>query len=96
MEEKNLIQKLSEFYKIFSDPTRIKIIEYLLDGKRCVSEIADKLEISQSAVSHQLKTLRQSNLVKTEKNGQLVYYELTDDHIRKIFECGLEHIKERV
>ena len=82
--------------KIVSDTTRLRIIEYLFDGKKCVNEISDNLKVSQSAISHQLKSLRQSDLVKTEKIGKLVYYELKDDHIKKIFESGLEHIKERL
>ena len=96
MESITVIQELSDFYKIFSDYTRLRILEYLFTGKRCVNEISEELNISQSAVSHQLKTLRQSNLVKTDKIGQMVYYELSDDHIKKIFACGIEHIKERL
>lgn len=96
MKEIDMIQKLSDFYKIFSDTTRLRIIDYLFDGKKCVNEISDALKVSQSAISHQLKSLRQSDLVKTEKIGKLVYYELKDDHIKKIFESGLEHIKERL
>lgn len=96
MEEIDVIQKLGDFYKIFSDTTRLRIIEYLFGGKKCVNEIADKLKVSQSAISHQLKSLRQCDLVKTEKIGQLVYYELKDEHIKKIFEYGLEHVKEQL
>ena len=96
MKEIDMMQKLSDFYKIFSDTTRLRIIEYLFDGKKCVNEISDNLKVSQSAISHQLKSLRQSDLVKTEKIGKLVYYELKDDHIKNIFESGLEHIKERL
>lgn len=91
-----MMQELSEFYKIFSDTTRLRIIEYLLQGKKCVYEIVEELGVTQSAVSHQLKTLRQGNFVKTEKVGQQVYYELSDHHIREIFACGLEHIKEKL
>lgn len=94
MESKELLTDLGEFFKIFADPTRIRILELLTEGKYCVSEISDKLEVSQSAVSHQLQMLRYFNVVKTEKIGQAVRYNLADDHIRIILKYGLEHIKE--
>ncbi len=95
MEDKKILNTLSDFYKIFADSTRLRILDYLLEGEKCVSEISDKLEISQSATSHQLKTLRNSNLVKAQKEGQTVKYSITDDHIKIILQYGLEHIKEK-
>ncbi len=94
MESKELLTKLGDFFKIFADPTRIRILELLMDQEKCVSEISNILNVSQSAISHQLKMLRMSNVVSTEKNGQTVTYRLADDHIRIIIKYGLEHIKE--
>lgn len=91
---KELLVGLSEFYKIFGDPTRLRILDILINKPLCVNEISDALDISQSAVSHQLKNLRSSNLVKTEKVGKNVYYAISDDHIKIILKYGLEHISE--
>lgn len=94
MESKELLTKLGDFFKIFADPTRIRILELLMEEDKCVSEISETLGVSQSAISHQLKILRMANVVSTEKNGQTVTYRLADNHIRIIIEFGLEHIKE--
>ncbi len=91
---KELLFGLSEFYKIFGDQTRLRILDLLLNKPLCVNEISEKLDVSQSAISHQLKILRLSNLVKTEKNGKKVYYSISDDHIKIILKYGLEHISE--
>ena len=91
---KELLYGLSEFYKIFGDQTRLRILDVLINKPLCVNEISDILDISQSAVSHQLKNLRSSNLVKTEKVGKNVYYSIADDHIKIILKYGLEHISE--
>ena len=85
---------LSELFKIFSDSTRIKIINILLDDELCVNDIADKINATQSAVSHQLRILKGSKLVKYHKKGNLIYYSLSDDHVEKIFKMGCEHINE--
>lgn len=87
--------QLSEFYKIFADGTRLRILDVLLTGEKYVNEISEELNISQSAVSHQLKTLRDSTLVTCEKVGQSVRYKIADDHIRIILEYGCEHIREK-
>lgn len=87
-------EKLSVLFKIFGDQTRIKMIDLLSKKELCVSEIVDLLEMEQSAISHQLKVLRDHNLVRTKQVGKQIYYALSDDHIMKIFEMGLEHIKE--
>ena len=88
------ISKLSEFYKVFGDTTRLNILNTLLNGKQCVSEICKHLQMSQSAISHQLKILRLYDLVKCEKKGQLVFYSITDNHIKGILEYGFDHIGE--
>ena len=96
MHSKELLTGLSEFFKIFGDPTRLRILYLLLNGEKCVKEISENLNVSQSAVSHQLKTLRSSNLVKTNKIGQTVNYSITDEHIEIILKYGIEHIKEKI
>ena len=94
LHSKELLYGLSEFYKIFGDQTRLRILDVLINKPLCVNEISDILDISQSAVSHQLKNLRSSNLFKTEKVGKNVYYSIADDHIKIILKYGLEHISE--
>lgn len=86
---------LAEFFKIFSDETRLKILDTLLKGDKYVSDIVDEVSMSPSCVSHQLKNLRALNLVKCEKSGQNVKYSISDEHIRIILEYGIEHINER-
>ena len=94
MEKKELLIELGEFFKIFADPTRIRILSLLAEGEKYVGEISETLKISQSAISHQLKMLRLANVVSTKKEGQIVTYQLADHHINIILEYGLEHIKE--
>ena len=86
---------LSEFFKVFSDETRLKILDSLLDGEKCVCEIAKEINATPSAISHQLRTLRALNLVKTNKTGQNVKYKISDEHIKIILEYGIEHINEK-
>lgn len=94
--EKNIefLKKLSGFYKVFGDTTRLTILYTLLNEKMCVGDICEKLKMSQSAVSHQLKILRLYDLVKYEKNGQQVFYSITDNHIKGILEYGFDHMGE--
>jgi ArsR family transcriptional regulator len=87
-------QLLSEFFKLYSDQTRIRIIELLSCDEVCVHDIASVLDMSQSSISHQLKTLRQHRIVKTRKEGKHIFYSLNDDHIMQIFKNGLDHINE--
>lgn len=96
LHSENLLSGLSEFFKIFGDTTRLRILDVLLNGEKCVNEISDILDVSQSAVSHQLKNLRSSNLVKANKIGKSVKYSISDDHIKIILKYGLEHIMEEV
>ena len=86
---------LSDFYKIFGDTTRIKILYAIDKQDLCVCDIASILNMTVSAVSHPLKQLRDSNLVKTRREGKSIYYSLSDDHVRQIIDCGLEHIMEK-
>ncbi len=88
---------LAEFFKTFADETRLKIINILdSTGKMCVCDIAVALNVTKSAISHQLSSLKKLNLVRAQKMGKEVYYTLSDDHIKKIYEMGVEHIKEAV
>lgn len=96
LHSKDLLVGLSEFFKIFGDATRLRILDVLLNGEKCVNEISKTLNVSQSAISHQLKNLRTSNLVKTKKLGKIVKYSIADNHIKIILEYGLEHIMEEV
>lgn len=85
---------IAELFRIFGDSTRVKIIYTLLDGEMCVGEIANRVSATQSAVSHQLRILKDSKLVKYRKNGKEIYYFLADDHVEKIFTMGCEHVDE--
>ena len=85
---------LAELFKIFGDANRIKILFGLSQGEMCVCDIVNLLGVTQSAVSHQIRILKQSRLVKARKQGKSVYYSLDDNHIRQIFNCGLCHIEE--
>ncbi len=90
----DVIIDVSELFKIFGDSTRIKIINVLIDDELSVGEITNLVGISQSAVSHQLRILKSAKLVKYRKDGNVIYYSLDDEHIKKIFELGCEHINE--
>lgn len=92
--DEDAIYSLAEFFKMFGDPTRAKILECLQIRDLYVGEIADILEMSISAVSHQLRVLRSAKLVKGTKEGKEVKYSLDDDHITKILEYGLAHVNE--
>ncbi len=85
---------LADLFKIFGDSSRIKIMYAISENELCVQEIAGIVEMTQSAVSHQLRVLKNSRLVKSRKNGKEVYYSLDDDHVSSIFSKGLEHIRE--
>jgi ArsR family transcriptional regulator len=85
---------LADFFKMFSDSTRIRIIVALLNSEMCVCDIAFLLNMTKSAISHQLRMLRQTKLVKFRKKGKIVYYSLDNEHIENIVEIGLSHINE--
>lgn len=88
------LDTLSLFFKTFADPTRIKILMALAQQEMCVCDIAAFLQISESAVSHQLRFLRNTELVKNRREGTVLYYRLVDDHVSQILHKGLEHIRE--
>lgn len=92
--KEELLYELAELFKIFGDSSRIRILSLLQLEKLCVNEISQLLNLSPSAVSHQLRILRQARLVRYQKIGKEVFYSLDDDHIEKIFNQGLEHIQE--
>ena len=85
---------LAELFKVFGDSTRIRILFALFDREICVNDLADQLEMTQSAVSHQLKILKQSKLVASRREGKSIFYFLADDHVRTIIDQGREHIEE--
>ncbi len=88
------VQDLAEFFRVFGDPTRIKILSLLSEKALCVHSISGALDMQQTAISHQLKILRQSRLVRYRKEGRHVFYSLCDNHIKEIISTGLEHIRE--
>lgn len=94
MKDEQIIIDVADFFKVFSDSTRVKILYALLESELCVCDIAAIISSSQSAVSHQLRILKQSKLVKYKKVGKVVYYSLDDDHIKDILEKGFDHIEE--
>ena len=85
-------EKIADLFKGFADPTRVKILFLLLDGERCVNDIAQSVEVSQSAISHQLRLLKQMHLIKYRREGKNLLYSLDDDHVRTILQMGLEHV----
>ncbi|MBQ6697095.1 MAG: winged helix-turn-helix transcriptional regulator [Lachnospiraceae bacterium] len=88
------LQDLAEFFKVFGDPTRLKILYVLLCSEMCVYDIANLVGMSQSAISHQLRTLKQMDLVKNRREGKTIFYSLADSHIVNILSQGLDHIEE--
>ena len=89
-----LLCDLADLFKIFGDTTRIKILYALYERELCVQDIADTLGISQSAISHQLRVLKDSKLVRFRRDGKTVIYALDDDHVRNLLNMGMEHIEE--
>ena len=85
---------LADLFKVFGDSTRIKILSCLKVGELCVNDIALALNMTITAVSHQLRVLKTNKLVKARKQGKEVYYSLDDDHVERIIDCGLDHINE--
>ncbi|MGL5348169.1 MAG: ArsR/SmtB family transcription factor [Peptostreptococcaceae bacterium] len=94
MPQEEMLYDLAELFKVFGDTTRIKILYALFSNEMCVCDIADLLGMTHSAISHQLRVLKQARLVKFRKEGKTVYYSLDDNHINQIFDCGLSHIQE--
>ncbi len=92
--DNEILYRLAELFKVFGDPTRIRILYALSSEELCVQDIADKLDMSQSAISHQLRILKQMSLVKFRREGKTIYYSLADDHVATIRAQGLEHVCE--
>lgn len=90
----NTLSDLADLFKVFSDSTRMRIMYKLFDGPVIVGDIAEDLDMSQSAISHQLRNLKENKLVKSEREGKSIKYSLLDDHVKLIIETGLEHITE--
>ena len=94
MPDEELLYDLAEHYKVFGDSTRIKILYVLFESEMCVCDLAQMLNASQSAVSHQLRVLKQNKLVKSRREGKTVFYSLSDEHVRTILATGMEHLTE--
>lgn len=94
MPEEDKLYDLAELFKVFGDSTRIRILYVLFEAELCVCDIAQTLNMTQSAISHQLKILKQSRLVKNRREGKQVFYSLADDHVRTIIDQGREHVEE--
>ena len=92
---KDTLHDLAETFKVLGDPTRLKIIHLLLKQQLCVCALASVLKVTDSVISHQLRTLRNLRLVKFRKEGQMTYYTLDDEHIKNLFNEGLAHVRER-
>lgn len=94
MPDEDKLYDLAELFKVFGDSTRIRILYVLFEAEVCVCDLAEALNMTQSAISHQLKILKQSRLVKGRREGKSVFYSLSDDHVRTIIAQGREHIEE--
>ena len=92
----DMFNRLAEFFKILGDTTRAKILYALDQNEMCVCDIANVLGMSKSSISHQLGTLRRSGIVRCRKEGKEVYYTLDDDHVKGLFELGIEHIEHKI
>lgn len=94
MPEETQLYDLAELFKVFGDSTRIKILFVLFQSEMCVCDIAQLLNMGQSAISHQLRVLKQAELVKSRRDGKTMFYSLADSHVRTIIDQGFEHIEE--
>ena len=88
------LEQIAELFKAFGDPTRVQILSLLQQQELCVGDIADAVELSQSAISHQLRILKQMHLIKFRREGKNILYSLADEHVRTILQMGLEHVLE--
>lgn len=93
--EEETLYDLADLFKVLGDSTRIKVLCALFQSEMCVCDIAALLGMTQSAISHQLRVLKQARLVKYKREGKVVYYSLDDDHVKSIFDQGLNHISEK-
>lgn len=95
MKDDDTINRVAEFFKILGDTTRVKILFALDQNELCVCDIANILNMSKSSISHQLGTLRRSGIVKCKKAGKEVFYMLDDEHVKEVFEVGMEHVEHK-
>ena len=94
MPDDEVLYELADLFRVFGDSSRIKILYALHDSELCVQDLANAVQLSQSAVSHQLRVLKDSKLVRFRRDGKTVYYALDDDHVRSILSMGMDHIEE--
>lgn len=94
MPNEEILYDLAELFRVFGDSTRIKIMYTLFESELCVNDIAEVLDMTQSAVSHQLRVLKANKLVKFRRDGKSIIYSLDDDHVRSILALGMEHVEE--
>ena len=92
--DEEILYDVAELFKVFGDSTRIKIICVLFESEMCVYDLAETLEMTQSAISHQLRILKNANLVKFRRDGKMIYYSLDDEHVQQIFDAGYKHVIE--
>ena len=92
--QRETLEQIAELFKGFADPTRVRILSLLQQRELCVTDIVEAVEISQSAVSHQLRILKQMHLIKFRREGKNLWYSLADDHVKTILQMGLEHVLE--
>lgn len=92
--DEEILYDVAELFKVFGDSTRIKIICALFESEMCVYDLAATLQMTQSAISHQLRILKNANLVKFRRDGKLIYYSLDDEHVQQIFDAGYKHVIE--
>lgn len=95
MENTEILYAVSDFFKVMCDSTRMRIMAALDNGEMCVCDLSALLNMTKSAISHQLKVLKDAKLVKSRRDGKNVFYSLMDDHVKSIIEMGIEHIKEK-
>ena len=95
MPEMETLYDLAELFKVFGDTTRVRILWALDSSEMCVCDIAYLLDMTQSAISHQLRVLKRAQLLRNRRDGKIVYYSLADDHVRTIFDQGFSHISEK-
>ena len=96
MPSEDALYDLTELFRIFGDSTRIRILYVLFESEMCVRDIAQLLGMTQSAISHQLRALKNARLVKARRDGKTVFYSLSDDHVKTIIDQGIEHVSEQV
>lgn len=94
--DEEILYDVAELFKVFGDSTRIKIICALFESEMCVYDLAATLDMTQSAISHQLRILKGTKLVKNRRDGKLMYYSLDDEHVKQIFDAGYKHIMHTI